>query len=238
MATQRTVDTTDEQTQPVLVHPDPTGAPVAARPIELRVHGVSGTAAEDMLDRHIIGRVAGDGAAGFYRPRSEYGEASTIGPGGTKLEAYRWGSLTAGTASRAFWLLLLPFTLANVAMWLRPPSTGLGRATVRWLCRVFALSITATFTLASVGIGVDLLGWQCAAPGTACVHNRRLLTFPFSGFFEPTGRRIGLAALFPIVIVGGLWFLARRTWSAYESYQPPPITEDAHAARRGVLRDH
>src|SRR5688500_15198546 len=62
---------------------------VEVPPTELRVHGVSGTPAEDMLDRPLIARVAGDGEAGFFRPRPEYG--ATLGPGGARLEAYRWG---------------------------------------------------------------------------------------------------------------------------------------------------
>src|SRR5688500_12790070 len=101
-------------------------------PTELRVHGVSGTPAESMLDRPLVGRVAGDGEAGFHRPRVEYG--ATTGPGGATLEGYRWGNLTAGAAARAFWLLLLPFTLANVALWLRPPAGSVGSALVRNLC--------------------------------------------------------------------------------------------------------
>ena len=65
---------------------------------ELRVHGVTGTPAEDMLDRPLLRRVAGDTDAGFFRPRAEYGAAT--GPGGATLEAYRWGNLTAGAAAR------------------------------------------------------------------------------------------------------------------------------------------
>src|SRR4051812_10597201 len=101
-------------------------------PTELRVHGVSGTPAESMLDRPLLGRVAGDGNAGFYRPRPEYG--ATTGPGGAQLEAYRWGNLTAGAAARAFWLLLLPFMLANVALWLRPATRPGPRAAIRPWC--------------------------------------------------------------------------------------------------------
>src|SRR5215470_10348089 len=64
-------------------------------PTELRVHGVSGSPAEDVLDRPLIVQVAGDGEAGFFRPRPDYG--ATLGPGGARLEAYRWGNLTSGT---------------------------------------------------------------------------------------------------------------------------------------------
>src|SRR5262249_2712088 len=127
-------------------------------PTELRVHGVSGAAAEEMLDRAIVGQVAGDSNAGFFRPRSEYG--ATRGPGGARPEASRGGNPPAGAAARAFWLLLLPFTLVNVALWLRPPAVGLGRAVVHVLCRVFALTLSATFTLAMVGVSLDLIAWQ------------------------------------------------------------------------------
>src|SRR3984893_4847130 len=105
------VSDSDTLTMPLVAAP-------TTPPTELRVHGVSGTPAEDMLDRPLIGQVAGDKEAGFFRPRTEYG--ATRGPGGARLEAYRWGNLTAGAAARAFWLLLLPFTLANVMVWLRP----------------------------------------------------------------------------------------------------------------------
>ena len=188
-------------------------------PTELRVHGVSGSPAEEMLDRPLIRQVAGDGDAGFFRPRTEYG--ATLGPGGARLEAYRWGNLTSGAAARAFWLLLLPFSLANVAMWLRPPATGMGRRAVHGLCRIFALTISATFTMAAVGIFADLVAWQCAAPESGCVDQRPWLRFLFTGFFEPTGRRLALAALGPIFVVSLLWFLAVRSWARYESYELP-----------------
>ncbi len=217
-----------ERLSPWRVEPatDRLTAPAAATtpPTELRVHGVSGTPAEDMLDRPLISRVAGDGDAGFFRPRTEYG--GTLGPGGARLEAYRWGNLTAGAAARALWLLLLPFTLANVAMWLRPPVTGFGRRIVHGLCRIFALSMSATFTLFVIGISLDLVAWQCAAPESACTDNRPWLRWLFTGFFEPTGRRLALAALGPIVVVSVLWFLAQRTWARYESYQLPERNPD------------
>lgn len=194
-------------------------------PVELRVHGVTGTPAEDMLDRHVIGRVAGDGEAGFFRPRTEYG--AVFGPGGARLEAYRWGNLTAGAAARALWLLLLPFTLANVAIWLRPPATGIGRRLVRGLTRIFALTLTPTIVLAASGIAFDLVAWQCAASEqNRCIDARPWLKLAFTGFFEPTGRRLALAALLPIAVLSVLWFLGQRTWARYESYHLPEVHPD------------
>ena len=43
----------------------------------------------------------------------------------------------------------------------------------------------------------------------------------FRGFFEPTSRRIGLAAVLPIGTLFVLWVPGRRTWAQYEAYQAP-----------------
>jgi hypothetical protein len=214
-----------------VITPQPSTAPVTlpptpdAIPTELRVHGVSGTPAEEMLDRAVIGRVAGDHEAGFFRPRPEYGPAATLGPGGARLEAYRWGNLTAGAAARAFWLLLLPFTLANLPIWMLPPLSPAGRRLAHAVCRIFALTVSGTFVLAAIGVFLDLIGWQCAG-STRCTTDQPWLRSIFTGFFEPTGRRLALATVGPIVIVGMLWLLARRTWSRYESYRKPERTPE------------
>jgi hypothetical protein len=209
-----------ERETTTMVLPKPTDTP----PTELRVHGVSGSPAEEVLDRPLIVQVAGDGEAGFFRPRTEYG--ATLGPGGARLEAYRWGNLTSGAAARAFWLLLLPFTLANVAMWLRPPADGFGRRVTHGLVRLFALTMSATLVIASIGVFVDLIGWQCAAPTASCAQQRLWLRFFFTGFFDPTGRRLAVAAIGPILVVVVLWFLAVRSWAKYESYQLPERNAD------------
>ncbi|GAA1787149.1 hypothetical protein GCM10009682_06480 [Luedemannella flava] len=191
---------------------------------ELRVHGVNGAPAEEVLDRPWVGRVAGDTEAGFYRPRPE--THATTGPGGADLEAYRWGSLTSGAAARAAWLLLLPFTLANVTVWLRPPAGPGGRAVVRGLCRLFALSLTVTFVLTIVGAAMDLVAWQCASPGTGCMAGRPWLRGLFTGFFVPPGRRLALGALAPIGVIAVLWALGRGTWARYESFRPAGARPD------------
>ncbi|GAA2367743.1 hypothetical protein [Dactylosporangium salmoneum] len=187
---------------------------------ELRVHGVTGSPAEDVLDRPLLRRVAGDTDAGFFRPRAEYG--AVTGPGGAMLEAYRWGNLTAGAAARALWLLLLPFMLANVALWLRPATRPGPRAVIRALTRVYALSMTGSFALSFVQISMDLVGWQCAAV-PRCLQDRWWLGLFADGFFATTSRRLALAALLPILAVAFLWFLGRRTWVRYEAF--PAQTE-------------
>ena len=51
--------------------------------VELRVHGVSGTPPEELLDRQLVRQVAGDKTAGFYRPRlrEEWRDRPTNDPG-------------------------------------------------------------------------------------------------------------------------------------------------------------
>jgi hypothetical protein len=179
------------------------------------VHGVTGSPAESTLDRPLVRRVAGDEEAGFFRPRREYG--AFTGPGGAALEAYRWGNLTAGAAARALWLLLLPFMLANVAIWLRPARDNWSKNVIRALTRIFALSVTATLVLALVGISLDLVAWQCAGV-PECTRGRGYLDPLAVGFLATPSRRLAALALIPILVISLLWYLGRRTWIRYETF--------------------
>ncbi|HET8682906.1 MAG TPA: hypothetical protein VFM54_13710, partial [Micromonosporaceae bacterium] len=184
---------------------------------ELRVHGVSGGSAESVLDRPLLRRVAGDGNASFHAPHPAY--PARPGPGGVRLEAYRWGALTSGAAARALWLLLLPFMLANLTMWLRPPASAGPTRLMRALTRIIALSVTATFVLSIVGISMDLVGWQCAVAESRCAEDR-----PYLAVLTrlSLGQRLAATSLVPMLTVALLWFLARRTWTRYEGYPAPP----------------
>ncbi|MGA7272659.1 MAG: hypothetical protein WB239_16415, partial [Acidimicrobiia bacterium] len=79
--------------------------------IELRVHGVGGASPEELLDVPVTERVAGDPAAGFFRPWPDVGRRPL-------LEGYSWGGLTSAARLRALWVLLTPFALANLAGWM------------------------------------------------------------------------------------------------------------------------
>ncbi len=105
-------------------HEDPyTGA------VEIRIHGVSGTPPEGLLDRTSVRQVAGDTIAGFYRPRLQEGlrdhAPGTDWKRGPWLEAYSWGGWTSGGRTRAFWLALFPFAMVNVSQRMLPPSKPL-----------------------------------------------------------------------------------------------------------------
>ena len=204
--------------------------PAAARAelLELRVHGVSGGTPGDMLGHGPVELVAGDRQAGFYREVGSAAQAGSKEQDGVRrrVEAYSWGGLTSGAAARAFWLLLLPFMLSNVAYWMRPLRAGTHRTLDRsysFLARVVAFSLTAELVLATAGVALDLVGWQCAGEGRACGRSRSYLRFLTTdgGWWEQPGRRLAVTAIVPLALVAGVWYLARRTWSTYEAQEPP-----------------
>lgn len=192
--------------------------------VELRVHGVSGGQAEELLDVEPAMRVGGDRLAGFFRWRREP-DTETVP--GVRREIFAWGNLTSGSSSRALWLLLLPFMLVNVAYWMRPGRMDREPTGVRRLAnnvygagvRLLALSLTMLITLAAAGIGMDLVAWQCAAgQGQECVQARPWLAFlgsPSSPLSTP-GPALVVGALLPVAVILVLWRLSRRTASDYE----------------------
>ena len=201
--------------------------------VELRVHGVSGGQAEELLDVEPAMRVGGDRLAGFFRRRRE-SDTETVP--GVRREIFAWGNLTSGSSSRAFWLLLLPFMLVNVAYWMRPGPTARNlRGAARVAdnvygagMRLLALSLTVLITVAAAGIGVDLLGWQCAAGlGGECAQARPWLSFWASpeSVLSATGPALVSGSLVPLAVVAVLWRLSRRTAADYEvvSAPAPPV---------------
>ncbi|SFC50168.1 hypothetical protein SAMN05216284_10529 [Micromonospora sediminimaris] len=180
--------------------------------VELRVHGVSGAAAETLLDHPVVTRVAGDDNAGFYRPRPGFGVSDR--PQALRVEAYRWGALTAGGAVRtASLLFLLPFMLVNLAVWTRPATGGAG-GVIGPLCRLLAATLTAAFTLSMVGVTIDIIGWQCI-PYQPCLRGRSYLSWLGD---LPLGPRLALLALIPIGALRLLWWLGERSARVFEAF--------------------
>jgi hypothetical protein len=200
------------------------------RIVELRVHGVAGTPPQDLLDQPLVTQVAGDATAGFYRPLLPDQRRD---PGGAYLEGYVWGGLTSGAPSRAFWLLLLPFTLVNVAPRLRPGSrAGEGGITV-WLLwyasLLLALCQTMTLTLAAAGIGMDLLAWQCGQSPRPCRNASPGWLYGTVIGWDPQ-RRLAAGALIPLAVMAVTWLLSSRSVARYEAVEPAVDlpAQDAH----------
>ncbi|MFE0703817.1 hypothetical protein [Streptomyces sp. NPDC058872] len=200
--------------------------------LELLVHGVGGATPESMLDDPRSTRVTGDRTAAVYRrtedlDAEEHPERYAARP---IQEAYCWSNLTSGDGARALWLLLLPFMIANLAHWMRPPAQGRPGLVRLYglLVRLVALTLTVLFTAAACEVALDLTAWQCAA-APSCTDAYSWLGFlsaERNGWWSAPGRRLALAALVPTALVGLLWYLSHRTWSAYEA-QLPPTGHDA-----------
>jgi hypothetical protein len=223
--------------------------PAGGATLELLVHGVGGTTPAEMLDDPRTVRVTGDGTAAVFRRADDVDAERTAqagpaagppaGPSGggsgeaapPVQEAYVWCNLTSGNGSRALWLLLLPFMVVNLAHWMRPAARGLRRA-VRLhgtLVRLAGLSLTVLLVAAACEVALDLTAWQCAGtPACAAAHS--WLGFLTEGWWSAPGRRLALAALVPTALTVVLWYLSHRTWSAYESQQPPAGSEPEEGA--------
>lgn len=198
---------------------------------ELRVHGVSGTPPDRILQHAQVALVAGDGNAAFYRRRYDSPTVSADN-GQRRAEAYSWGGLTAGAGARALWLLLAPFMLANLAFFAlpeqgrEPPAPKL-RAATEGLVRLFALSVTVTFMLVPVQLAMDLIGWQCIRPGVRdCTAETSWLGFLSWRWLATPGQRLAVTALVPLLVLAVLWRLGRSTWLRLEQ---TPVPEARHA---------
>jgi len=175
---------------------------------ELWVHGVSGTPPEQLLKcpTEMLQQLSGDKVAGIYQCRSCNG-AQESGERLTETEGYSWGGLTSGAASRALWLLFLPFLLINLAHWMLPPSrTGQGAPamSVR-LLRLVGLAFTLTLMLASALVAMDIVGWQCA-PLAHCAAHLGPAKFLLN---MPRGRQLMFTAIPVAVMPLALIFLGR-----------------------------
>lgn len=197
---------------------------------ELRVHGVSGTPPDQLLQHAQTKMVAGDGDAAFFRRRYDSPIVSADNDQ-RRAEAYCWGGLTAGAGARALWLLLAPFMLANLAFFALPaqgsgadgrPAGVRTRAAAEGLVRLFALSVTVTFMLVPVHLAMDLIGWQCVRPDVRdCTAETSWLGLLNWGWLATPGRRLAVTALVPLLVVALLWWLGRSTWLRLEKTTVP-----------------
>ncbi len=145
-------------------------APPAEQWVELRIHGVSGTPPESMLDSKHVKQVAGDSWGRFFRPVNGVDEELSWTPSGIPddrlLEGYHWGKYTSGSWIKGLWLILIPFGLVNAAAFMCARPKGKSQRAVRFamqtLIRGVGIGVTATFALAASLICIDLIAYQWA----------------------------------------------------------------------------
>ena len=204
---------------------------------ELRVHGVSGTPPDSILQmpHPWISIVDGNESSGFFRRWLPGQETVPTELGVHRVEAYSWGGLTSGPGLRALWLLALPFTLVDLGYWMLPVATTedpKGRRAAAWatrcVLRLFALSLTVTALAAVVLAAMDIAAWQCGSE-PVCQDQNGLVGW--LGHLAQPQQRSAIAALVPGAFVFVLWTIGRS--SLTEDSAPAP-TREPHAL---VLQD-
>ncbi len=201
---------------------------------ELRVHGVGNTPMIEVIDDSDPVRATGDELAGFYRPRNasrpEDPSAPPVSDQGAlndraDLEAYDWGGFNTGGGWRAFWFVLLPFTLMNIAGWMVIDKDKWAR---RWV-RLFGLGVTTSLVAWVGALAIDIIALQCGSQ-KACV-DRQIWLKPLD-WFDGAGPRMVITLVIPLVLLGLLWWFAgRRSRDRYERFDRPPEDLDRMAGQ-------
>ncbi|MEV0218827.1 hypothetical protein [Streptomyces sp. NPDC050704] len=198
-----------------------------AETVEIRVHGVSGTVPQSLLEIESIRQVDGDDTARFFR-HSPMPSAS-----GTRCEAFHWGTMTSGSVSKALWLLMAPFGVINLARYTLPmesrpktpdapdaPDTPdalaiRARQVADVVLRLLGLVMTVLLVTAVAFVSIDLIAWQC---GGARECARRV---PLIGRHEVGWSwRLALGAAVPAAAV---WLLGSISTKVY--LHPAPLAE-------------
>ncbi len=206
------------------------------RIVELRVHGVSGTPPEQMLETAHVRQVSGDGYSRFFVPVDCFGalphDPVTSGESphqtSTRREAFHWGRYTSGNWRQALWLALIPFGFVNAAqfmlsnpttMWQRVWHSAVGAA-----LRLVAFGLTCTFALALSAITVDLIARQWV-PTTGL------------GAAVGAGWLLGGGAAVAALAVYGLYLLGRRNTKVNPPRDPAGILGSEIGACSGLTEE-
>jgi hypothetical protein len=186
--------------------------------VELHIRGVGGATAEDIL-KGPVEQVSGDAVAGFYRPRN----------GAPDIEAYDWGRLTSGTASRAIWWLLLPFTLFNVSGWMVRPRQGETEEPVRpWSSLAVGRGLVIAGSYLMTGmyvtwiavVATDLVALDCGNVGD-CRNRWYLAPLRWNEAGFQSRLLVGLIAAWAVTWLL-LWFV-KGSQDETEGYEPEEI---------------
>ena len=172
---------------------------------ELRIHGVGGSPGETLLglrsrdDAVVVGE--GRGTIFYARRADREGRA---------IEGYDWGALTSSSPLQPLWILLLPFTLLNVAGWMHPSFESAKRRQIdliRALVQALGILLTVTWTLWTAILLVDLVGYQLVGR----LWGPRTSQLGVVGGIAATG-----AAMF------ALFWIGRSTKKEFEARAPVP----------------
>lgn len=188
--------------------------------VEIRVHGVGGEPPSGMTRDPHPQLVGGDELAGFWRARDPVVGRPRAGsdPRLHVREVLAWGGQTSGTIRHAFWVLLLPFALFNLAG--RMHVDGRRGGLHRCVCRALALTMTVTVATMTAATVLDPVALQCAG-SAECLSGERAVTWllnPLRGLADRPTVRIGLVAAVPVLVIAALWWAGRYREPALEGF--------------------
>jgi hypothetical protein len=197
---------------------------------EIRVHGVGGSSPQELLEQTGVYQVSGDETAGLYRGTVD------LERGTRTVEAYSWGGITARDRNRAFWVLLLPFSMINLAGWMVEPAESHRPSKATRYHELVVLLIgmvtTATFIMWIAFISMNVIAFQCGAIDP-CASDRWYLSFLRNAFFaNHPGRRVVLGMAAPLAVLAlfvGLGRISRSRYDDYGAPAPPDASDDAAA---------
>ncbi|MCK8609837.1 hypothetical protein [Agromyces sp. C10] len=180
----------------------------------------------DAVDRGRIDRVHGETSRGVVDPdEPPRGRV----PHGIHRETYSWGGMVRtappesglggivlAVLARAAWTLLLPFSIANAAIWawqLPSPAAGrrirLGAAVVRTAC----LTLTLVLALSLASVAIDLFALQCFRGGQTVCAPLGDAGATFAAWKDE--RRVALFSLLPVFALVAVFLVARLSILRY-----------------------
>jgi hypothetical protein len=161
---------------------------------------VSGTPPEKILADPFPEAVAGDDVARFLRSL----KVRTSGGRIRVLEAFHWGRFTSGGASRALWLLFIPFALLNLSYFtlLRPSKVSTA------VLRVLGVVLTSMLVANVTYVMLELVVRQCAAV-QGCRDMNTSLRFMNDW---PFGAMLLLGGVPSSIVIALLWWFGRQTF--------------------------
>jgi hypothetical protein len=182
-----------------------------------------------MLDDPHPRQVAGDDSGRIFRRCSPV-KAVLEGNRSRIVEGYHWGRYTAGSPSRALWLLLLPFSLINLARFalLMPHRRRRRDRVADAVLRLLGLALTGTLVVTACYIGWEVAARQCAA--TACAADNGWLRWFVDRSY---GVRILVGALVPAAVVLLVWSFGRQSFT----YDPPGAKREWRKDTNGSFDD-
>jgi hypothetical protein len=215
------------------------------RVVELRVHGVMGTTPEALVSAVAAVDVAGDGMGRLVRPADRLlrpapgpmlrAEGKSIP---RVVEGYVWGGMTSGGVAKAAWALLFPFSLANVAHWMLPPTPSghrLARAlglVNRTVLRLVAVLLTMLLVTQVAVVSLDLVAARCLTPGSPCLARTVPEWLRELYLVRPL---IGLVpVLLVIYVLYRISCVAWETEAGVDTANPPPTPPNARVLLPGT----